>query len=215
MEHEFWHQRWQSNQIGFHEAEPNPLLTSFFSHLNLPTGSTVLVPLCGKSHDLAWLAQHGYRVWGIELSELAVETFFKEQSITAQRMDRGELTAYRSENIEILVGDFFNVTAEHLPKVDAVYDRAAIVALPEPKRHRYTSHLVQLSVRAQQLIVTYEYDQSTMPGPPFSVDEQELRSHYQQDYSITLLHEQTVPGKLKGSQAIEKVWLCIPKPGCA
>ena len=62
MEHDFWHDRWESNRIGFHESAPNPLLTEHFPALSVPNSGRVFVPLCGKTLDIGWLLSQGQRV---------------------------------------------------------------------------------------------------------------------------------------------------------
>ena len=207
MQHEFWHQRWQENQIGFHEPEANELLVEHFFRINLAHGSKVLVPLCGKSHDLGWLADNGFDVVGVELSTIAAESFFAERGVSPHVTDLGEFQVYRSENIRIFLGDVFKATRALLGDIDAIYDRAALVALPEDTRVSYTKHLVDMSSRADQLLITYEYDQTLMNGPPFSVSENELMRHYADSYNIEQIKRREVPSKLKGQTATETVWL--------
>ena len=214
MDQEFWHQRWQNNQIGFHEPDVNPLLAEYFDSLELATGSRVLVPLCGKSHDLTWLANQGYDVIGVELSTLAAESFFKEQNNKPTITELGKIRSYITDNITILVGDIFNVTEDIIDTIlgatrstiHAIYDRAALVALPESTRPRYTKHLIEISHNAKQLLISYQYDQSLMDGPPFSISDNEIIEHYNDCYDISLIKSQCVETKLKGLAATEKVW---------
>lgn len=207
MESEFWHERWKYNEIAFHQPEVNPLLSLYFDQLPLPSTGRILVPLCGKSLDLSWLSHRARSVVGVELSTLAAAAFFDELDIAPTITPKGKLTAYQANNIEILVGDLFDLTQETLGPVAAVYDRAALVALPEAMRARYTQHVINLTDRAPQLLINYVYDQSLMPGPPFSIVDDEIHRHYHEDYQITLLHSQNVVGNLKGHSATEKIWL--------
>ena len=169
MEPSFWHNRWQTNQTGWHESTVNPLLITYFPSLNVPPGGRVFVPLCGKSLDLGWLQSQGYAVAGAELSELAVTQLFAELEIEACISDVGKFKLFSGEKTDIFVGDIFALSCEILGPVDAVYDRAALVALPETMRVQYTTHLKSLTALAPQLVIGYEYDQTVVPGPPFSV----------------------------------------------
>ncbi|MBP6750907.1 MAG: thiopurine S-methyltransferase, partial [Xanthomonadaceae bacterium] len=81
MDAEFWHRRWQDNQIGFHQHEATPMLQAHWATIGAPTGCRVFVPLAGKSLDMLWLAAQGHRVLGIELSPLAVAQFFAENAL--------------------------------------------------------------------------------------------------------------------------------------
>lgn len=207
MDADFWHQRWQNNQIGFHQDEANALLVRFFDSLSLAKGSRVFLPLCGKTPDIGWLASRGYRVVGAELSQTAVDQFFAELGATPAVSHRGNLMLHSVEGIDIFVGDIFDLSAATLGPVDAIYDRAALVAFPAPMRERYTAHVMGISNRAEQLLITYEYDQSQVDGPPFSVVGEEVRRHYGAHYDLTLLERFEVDGGLRGQfAATEKLW---------
>lgn len=177
MEPSFWHNRWQTNQTGWHEREVNPLLITHFPSLNVPSDGRVFVPLCGKSLDLGWFLSRGYAVAGTELSELAVTQLFSELEMEPRISEVGKHRLFRGEKIDIFVGDLFDLSREVLGPVDAAYDRAALVALPEAMRVRYTAHLKTITALAPQLVIGYEYDQTVVPGPPFSVTVDELHRH--------------------------------------
>ncbi|WP_447983310.1 thiopurine S-methyltransferase [Nitrospira sp. Nam74] len=175
MESEFWHQRWASNQIGFHEGQVNAYLAGHYELLGLTPGQTVFVPLCGKSVDLRWLADQGAHVLGVELSPIAVKSFFAEQELTPRTRKEGAFAVWESGPIRILSGNYFALTPAHLAGVHAVYDRAALIALSPERRADYVAHLDRLLPGARRtLLVTLEYPQEQMQGPPFSVAESEV-----------------------------------------
>lgn len=208
MDTSFWHQKWATNNIAFHRSEANPLLVEHFSKMSLAKGSRIFLPLCGKTLDIAWLLSNGYRVAGAELVEVAIEQLFTELGMEPAIAETGALKYYSATNIDIFVGDIFDVSGKILGLVDAVYDRAALVALPKEMRHRYTAHLTKITDKAPQLLVTYDYDQSLMAGPPFSVSNKEVHQHYGDNYNLTLLVSANVSGGLKGKCAAkENVWL--------
>lgn len=208
MDASFWHQKWARGDIAFHGSEVNPLLMEHFEKLNPVKGSRVFLPLCGKTRDFAWLLAGGYRVVGAELSELAVNELFKELGLVPEISKAGKLTRYSAKDIDILVGDIFNVSAECLGPISAIYDRAALVALPADIRVQYTSHLMNITDAAPQLLITYEYNQLLIEGPPFSVNDDEVKQHYGVTYSLTSVERKNVAGGLKGKVAsAETVWL--------
>jgi thiopurine S-methyltransferase len=177
MDSDFWHSRWDAGQIGFHEGQPNTHLTKHATALG--QGKRVLVPLCGKSEDLTYLATFGHQVVGVELVESAVRAFFEEHGASPVVTKAGPLTRYTLDPITIFAGDFFATSRELLGPVDALYDRAAVIALPQAMRADYVKHLRTLMpAGAPGLIITIEYPQDKMSGPPFSVPEAELRAHY-------------------------------------
>jgi thiopurine S-methyltransferase len=211
MDASFWHQRWRENKIAFHKSEANPFLVKYFKALSLGQGSRVFLPLCGKTLDIPWLLANGYRVAGAELSQIAIEQLFTELGVNPTISKVGGVDRYSASNIDIFVGDIFDVSRQMLGLVDAVYDRAALVALPEAMRDRYTAHLTEITDKAPQLLICYEYDQSAMEGPPFSISSEEVNQHYRDSYDLTLMASTTVPDGLKGTlAATEAVWRLLP-----
>ncbi|MCK9636731.1 MAG: thiopurine S-methyltransferase [Methylobacter tundripaludum] len=208
MEASFWHQKWERGDIGFHETEVNPFLIEHFEKLNPAKGSRVFLPLCGKTRDITWLLACGYRVVGAELSELAVNDLFKELGLEPEISKIGELARYSAKGIDILVGDIFDVSAEYLGPLSAIYDRAALVALPAGIREQYALHLMNITGAAPQLLISYEYNQLLMAGPPFSVNEHEVKQHYGSTYQLKPVERKNVEGGLKGKvDTIEIAWL--------
>jgi thiopurine S-methyltransferase len=216
MDAGFWHAKWERNEIGFHEREANPLLVTHFSGLSLPEGSRVFVPLCGKTFDIHWLRSRGFRVAGVELSRIAVEQLFSELGLEPARTDLvktdvvktdvANITRYSADGIDIFAGDIFDLSRSELGQVDAIYDRASLIALPETVRERYVRHLMAIAGPAPQLLICLDYDQSLVNGPPFSVTPDEVARHYQDSYDLTPVASADV--SLKGKcTAAETVWL--------
>ena len=207
MDAHFWHQRWQKNEIGFHQSDADAQLVKHFPQLQLQAGNRVFVPLCGKTLDIAWMLDQGYRVAGAELSQIAIEQLFANLGIKPEVTLVGPLKRYSGDNIDIFVGDIFELTAQELGTIDAVYDRAALVALPKETREKYTRHLAAITNKAPQLLLCFEYDQSLMAGPPFSITPDEVVEHYAATYQTILLEEEPLPQRLKGKvEAIGSVW---------
>ncbi|MFJ4134837.1 thiopurine S-methyltransferase [Pseudomonas cyclaminis] len=193
MEPKFWQERWARNQIGFHRSEVNPYLQRHWLSLGLAEGAKVLVPLCGKSLDLMWLASHGYRVLGVELSEQAVEAFFSEQNLTPRTTRHGAFKVYQADLIEVWCGDFFALDAEVLADCTALYDRAALIALPPLMRAQYAEHLnSRLRPGCQGLLITLDYDQTQKAGPPFAVTDDEVKVLLEAHWSLQVIEEQDI-----------------------
>ncbi len=208
MDKQTWIDRWENGHTGFHIDEVNPLLIKHFKELELPLASRIFVPLCGKTHDISWFLSKGYCIVGVELSETAVKQLFKELGEEPYIMTEGEHIHYHAENIDIFVGDFFTLTPEIIGNVDAVYDRAAIVALSNGMRIDYSKHMLSLAPDIPQIMTTVVYDQSLMNNSPFSVDREELEKLYGDHYTITQLDEINVDGGVKQvKDVLEYVWL--------
>lgn len=182
MDTEFWKERWGKDETGFHLDKPNPALVNHWHTMPVDLGTRVLVPLCGKSVDIIWFLKEGYQVVGAELSEKALDALAYdiegEFGLAVDKQEVDGLILYRAAGILLICGDWFALTARDIGPVDAVYDRAALVALPPQMRVDYSQHLLNISRNAPQLLVSFAYDQNQMPGPPFSVPEDEVIAHY-------------------------------------
>jgi thiopurine S-methyltransferase len=179
MDTEFWLERWREGRTHFHQTRVTPPLERFWPTLDFAPGSRILVLLCGKSLDMLWLARRDLRVLGVELSPLAVEQFFDEHGLTPQVTRSPAGDHYVAENIEIIRGDIFDLDAATLGSCVGVFDRAALVALPKSMRGLYVRHVYShLSDRYQGLLVTLDYPQEEMDGPPFCVDDAEVQELY-------------------------------------
>lgn len=189
MKAEFWLERWQRKEIGFHQDEINVHLQEYWNGLQLPAGGEVFVPLCGKSRDMLWLRAQGHRVLGVELSPLAVEDFFLENELKPQVRSAGAFDCWSCDGVSILCGDFFDLEAADLKAVAGVYDRASLVALPQEMRQRYAQHLQRiLPAGTPTLLVSMDYAQQEMGGPPFAVSEAEVSSLYGAHYAVERLY---------------------------
>lgn len=194
MDPEFWHQRWQAGQIGFHQAAPTTLLLRHWPSLGIEPGARVFVPLAGKSRDMAWFAAQGYRVLGVELSQIAVDAFFAEHGLVPEIETSRYGVHHRAGGIELICGDAFALDAALLGDCAAVFDRAALVALPPRLRERYVRDLhAQLPPGCRGLLVTLEYPQADRDGPPFSVDAAEVQALYARDWQVELLDRRPIP----------------------
>lgn len=196
MEEGFWQTRWQRDQIGFHRQDVNPSLIKYWPNLQVSKGSCVFVPLCGKSLDLVWMAEQGYLVLGVELVEKAVIDFFTEQKLSPQVSQQGVFKRYSAGAITILCGDFFNLTADSLASVDAFYDRAALIALPNDLRSRYAAHFSEiLPQHCQGLLITIDYPQTEMSGPPFAVSPDQVEELLGESFMLDCREERDVLGQ--------------------
>ena len=226
MKPEFWIGRWERGETGWHQGEVEPGLVQYF-----PKGKplTVLVPLCGKSLDLLWLSKQGHKVIGVELSELGVRSFFEENRIPFELSRLGPFQCFKSSapklHLTILQGDFFELTAqlvsEHIGSsagapIGAIYDRAALIALPPELRKRYSVHLLELvrSLRSPEMThlqIVLERTPTDPNGPPFSVPEAEIRSLYSHFHDIELLSRETLETNSEGARVDECIYRLKPR----
>jgi thiopurine S-methyltransferase len=193
MDTDFWLQRWEHGQTGFHQSRVMPLLQKHWPAMGLPRDCRVLVPLAGKSLDVAWLAAQGHRVLAVELSPLAVEQFFAEHQLEPSVTDVPQGRLYQAGGIDFLCGDIFGLDAAFLADCQACYDRAALIALTPALRARYAAHVYgQLPAGCRTLLLTLDYPQAEMDGPPFSVPDAEVRVLYEARWEIDTLETRDV-----------------------
>jgi len=188
MHKDFWLERWQREETGFHEQVANAYLRKFLPGLHLARGSRVFVPLCGKSVDMRWLREQEHTVVGVELSNIAVQAFFGEHGYTPHCSGSGKFERCDADGISILCGDFFDLQPADVAATSAVYDRASMVALPPEMRERYVKHLVSIVPPGTKiLLITFDYPQPEMQGPPFAVSAGEVETLYRPYADIHLL----------------------------
>jgi thiopurine S-methyltransferase len=188
MKKEFWLERWERAETGFHQDEINPYLRQHWRELGLAKGCVVFVPLCGKSLDMMWLRQQGHAVLGVELSPIAAKDFFRENGLQPRELDSGKFDCLEADGIRLLCGDFFDLSRRELSSTRAVFDRASMVALPPAMRERYVKHLVSvLPAGTQILLITFDYPQHEMSGPPFAVTPAEVEALYRDHAEVRLL----------------------------
>ena len=213
MKPKFWLERWQANQIGFHQVEHNPLLMEFWPYLGLTPEQRVFVPLCGKSLDMRWLEAQGHPVTGVELAQIAIDGYFEnEPEVTTSVVDR--FVVHEGRHTQILQGDFFDLTSQLLAGVAGVFDRGALVALPKDMRFRYVDHMLRiLPDGCRILLLTLEYDQAQVSGPPHAVEQAEVEALFGLRCEVDLLDTfvtTTLPPHFQNqgvSQAAESVYL--------
>lgn len=216
MEADFWLQRWHHGEIGFHQGVVNGFLAAHWPAVGVAPGGFVFVPLCGKSVDLAWLAARGHRVIGAELSPVASAAFFAEAGLRPQQQRTGDFDVYSAEGVTIWCGDFFALPLSGVPEVAAVYDRAALVAMPEVMQPAYAEKLVSLARGAPILLVSLTYPYGEAEGPPFSISDARVRKLFP-GHDVALLAEQdglpTSPAMQRRgvTSLMEAVYLLRPK----
>jgi len=212
MHADFWLDKWNAGQIGFHADAPNAYLQKWWDTLDLPDGAHVLVPLAGKSLDLEWLAAKRLRVTAVELSPLAVAEVVER---TGAKPLKSIANTWRDHDLTIIQGDFFEVSG--IGVVDAVWDRAARIALPPALRERYDAALRRLAPTAKRLMVTLDYAPGGVDRPPFSMSADTIRKELS-DYRLELLESvdhvllnTPFARNFGADRMIEDVWRVEPK----
>ncbi|MSR14134.1 MAG: thiopurine S-methyltransferase [Gammaproteobacteria bacterium] len=204
MNPEFWQAKWRANEIGFHQNEIHPLLSAHWP-ANALANARVLVPLCGKSHDLVWLQERGFSVVGFELSEIAVAALFAENALSPQVTILEYFKCYATAGITIYCGDFFSATLDLCGTFDAIYDRAALIALEPAQRDVYLAAVRRLCpVGTRGLLITVEYPEGLVLPPPFSLTSTEVAKRYGEWCKVTLLAQRE--SDVKGKSALEKAY---------
>jgi thiopurine S-methyltransferase len=187
MDVEFWKTAWDEGRIGFHRGEFHPELLKYFPLLEIQGEQSILVPLCGKTLDITWLSHQNLYVTGVELCQKAVLEYFQDHSIENYEVQNN---SYTHQNITLEVGDFFHHQKEG--GYDYIYDRAAIVALPPQMRIEYAKKCLELlKPKGRSLLIAFEYDQTKVQGPPFSVEEAEIYQLFGNEAQIDLLDTQS------------------------
>lgn len=192
MELSYWQSRWNKGKIGFHMVGGYPGLQKHWKSLSLPDLPNVLVPLSGKSEDVDFLSEHAESVTGVEISEKAIAAFFLERGFKPKIMESHGFTIYSAGNIDLWRGDFFRFPVQKNKRYDLIYDKAALIALPEKMRLRYAEKILSIAASSapiSYLLHIFEYDESEMNGPPFSVSLKEINALYGSFFTLNILEE--------------------------
>ncbi|WP_417864156.1 thiopurine S-methyltransferase [Vreelandella venusta] len=198
-----WRQRWQEGRIGFHLSDTHPALAQYWPTLNVTPGAKVLVPLCGKSLDMRWLADEGHPVLGIELAPEAIEQFLAQRNASVSRYTQAGFNVSRQGSVELWCGDFFHLHIKQAAEVGAFYDRASLIALPPATRERYAFHLAQLvPPGAKGLLVGLTHDDHNA-GPPYSVPNSEIEHLFMPNFRVELVENREVDERGRS----ESVWV--------
>ncbi|WOH37840.1 thiopurine S-methyltransferase [Thalassotalea fonticola] len=212
MKQQFWHDCWDNTHIGFHQDELQPLLVEYFPNLLEPQDSRVFVPLCGKTSDLFFFADR-FKVIGNELSAVACRDFFQENQLIPKIQETMSFNIYQQGNIELYQGDFFALSPEQFQPFDWIYDRAALIAFPQDMRIEYVQHIKHfIKANTRVFLLTLEFPQEEMSGPPFSVDENEVMRLFK-DYKILKKTQRDLTGqkfarrKFPVTKLIEKLYI--------
>jgi len=193
MDPNFWHERWVKGEIGFHLNDVNPFLLKHWSALQASPNESVFVPLCGKSVDLIWLSRRCANVVGIELNQKAVEGFFSDNQLSPSIIQSEHFTLYQANNISLYCGDLFQLQQSNIANCTLIYDRASLVAFPPDMRRLYTSKLDELfSFPHKRLLITFDYNQQLMDGPPFAVSPDEVNFLFDSNQQISHLESASV-----------------------
>jgi thiopurine S-methyltransferase len=188
MDPQFWHEKWQMQQIGFHQPQVNPFLIRFWPELGMAANSKIFVPLCGKSLDMCYLAEQGHQVQGCELSQTAIEQFFEENQLPFQVESKQQHQFFSADQIELIQGDIFTIDPSETADIRGFYDRAALIAWPETMRQQYATTLAKLiPANVSGLLITLDYPQDTLKGPPFAVSQEWIEQYLAPYFEVTLL----------------------------
>ena len=201
MEISYWQSRWKKGHTGWHMDTVYPPLPNLWKQLGFNSEVRVLVPLCGKSLDLHWLADHSIKVIGVDIFQKALHSVMQKHPESFSQETIRNFTVYRSNSLELWEGDFMKLPAKEIPPIDLIYDKASIIALPPKKRSKHGQKLMDLCHSSTNILLqTFEYIQEEMNGPPFSVDQKELQNLFGNTFTMQLLHEQSKLEELKAFQ---------------
>ncbi|MCA1773146.1 MAG: thiopurine S-methyltransferase [Halomonas sp.] len=202
---DLWRARWQEGRIGFHLPQPHSALTHYWPSLGVPDRAKVLVPLCGKTLDMRWLAETGHPVLGVELAPEAIEQFLAQSPTPVSRYQQAGFNISRQGCIELWCGDFFHLHIQQASEIGAFYDRAALIALPEATRQRYAFHLAQLTPPGAKGLLVSVARKGDADGPPYSVSHQEIETLLSPNFRVSLLEE----GEPDERGMTETVWQLV------
>lgn len=195
-QNESWRERWVEGRTGWHRDEVHPTLAAHFRS----AWHRVLVPLCGATVDLDWIADAGAEAIGFELSELAVQRVFERRGTSPELTVIEPFTRFAGDGLTVFTGDIFEATPTLFGPVDAVWDRAALVAIDPARRDDYVALLRKLAPGADLLLEVFEYPPGIIEGPPHAVSDAFVRAAFD---DVELLDESVIPPEHRPSAAAD------------
>lgn len=197
MKPEFWLQAWRDGRRGFHKDAAHPDL---IEHASRFAKGTVLVPLCGATHDLGWLVENGYQAVGVELSPIAIAELSERYQLQ-RTADRGPFQVVEGGGITVLQGDFFALEPSHVGPLGFIWDRAALVALHPTQREHYVALQKRLLGNAGGLLLNVlDYDRSKLDGPPWAVSREDVAALWG---PLTLLDATVSPAEGRFAEVLD------------
>ena len=199
--HDFWKDKWEKGTTSWQRDSVDAYLQKY---IKLLTGekpnASILVTLCGKSLDLPWLCDQGYKVTGVEISELAVKQLFEENGIPYSIADKESFKVFSAtdhRNLTVYVGDFYAISPDLAGVFDAIWDHNALGAINPEDRTNYTAKLRSLlKADGNILLSAFEYNQAERPTCPFSVPNSLVKKLFQDHFDIELLEKDDNTGKM-------------------
>ena len=202
----FWKGSWAKGreaEPGFHLSRPNPTLESAIAagFLDWPDDSQrrILVPLCGKTLDLRYLAEQGHAVVGVEGIEDAVRELAAESKLTLEPVDTSstgseyavQRAAVRADGgadgeVTVCIGDWFAFKPACTGCPDLfthAFDRAALVAVPPHARAAYAAVHARVMAKGGKVCLS-TVTKGSEDGPPFSVTPEQVHTLFSKDFEV-------------------------------
>ncbi len=114
---EFWHDRWRTGQIGFHQSTVDRSWRSTGRSSPCRPQAAYSCPSAARVSIFCGCAIAGTASWAVELSAIALESFCMENGIPARRRSLGDFDVYEAEGLQLIRGDFFALTPEMLGRL--------------------------------------------------------------------------------------------------
>lgn len=188
QEDKFWHQAWEDGRTRFHLSEYNTNLVKFFPSYSFKQKNSCLVPLCGKTLDMHFLADHFENVVGVDIVKMPLEQFFSDHQINSHEEPKNK--SINGRNITLYERDFLNDNLAELKQFDFIYDRASLVAIEPKLRPKYVQQIKNFFHQDTILhLATFEREIHG-GGPPYDLTPDEVREYFN-DFNIEMLIDES------------------------
>ncbi|GAX20948.1 thiopurine S-methyltransferase [Fistulifera solaris] len=172
-----WKKLWDTGMTRWHQRDVYWVLQKYGDDY-IHKESRVLVPLCGKTVDLAYLTTKAKEVIGVEGVLQAVKEFMQENPNLQMEAvgSRNGFDCFRGEKIWLLCGNFFHFGPAVAGKFDVIWDRAAMVAINPSDREEYVQVLGSVLKPGGVLLLSgYVRPKGDVKsGPPFTLNKDQV-----------------------------------------
>lgn len=114
----------------------------------------MFVPMCGKTHDMLWLADKGHAITGAEINARYIKAFFRDAELeytlrSEQITPKKKVNVYKAKGKDITLYqcDIFDYSVGVSGQFDAIWDQSALPVINEMGAKRlkeYTSLMQSL-----------------------------------------------------------------------
>ena len=171
-----WQGLYEANDMRWDLGEVAPPFIKLLEAGKLPVGK-VLIPGCGRGHEVMYLAQNGFDVTGVDFAKGA--TSYLEKTLKECNL-----------NGRVVHQDFFKLDVSHNGVYDLVLEQTFFCAINPSLRPDYCKTVARILKPGGKLIGLF-YNTGEEGGPPHNTTREDIESIFSETFTIQELEKTT------------------------